>query len=219
LTERMGLLASVKNSSFWLIMVCQMISATTLYTMIQWMPTYMVALRHVSFRSMGGWLTVGYIVATCATLSLGYIADRTMQRTLTGACACLVFMVVVIPASLLLSPAGSAVALAALIAIPSSTAALNGALIHTMVQPAAIARATGVYMGTANIVSAIGPVLFGFLVSRMEGQFWGGFLFLAILNAIGLACYLTLHRIRENRAGVGDPAEGRQYVAQPALRT
>jgi MFS family permease len=76
--------------------------------------------------SMGAWITLGYVLATLLMLLVGYIADRTMQRSLTGAAVSLGFAILVLPV-LALSPEGSAVALSALIAVAGATAALNGA--------------------------------------------------------------------------------------------
>jgi sugar phosphate permease len=47
---RMSLGEMLKSPSFWLIMVCQIVAATTVYTMVQWIPSYMTAFRHVPFR-------------------------------------------------------------------------------------------------------------------------------------------------------------------------
>src|SRR3970282_876951 len=103
--------------------------------------------RNLSRQSMSLWLTVGYALATGLTIFVGYLGDRTMQRALTAAGTCLAFTMVVLPAALWFPAALSAVVLASLIAVPCSIAALNGALLHTMVRPEAIARGTGIYSG------------------------------------------------------------------------
>ena len=203
---RMSLGEMLKSTSFWLIMVCQIVAATTVYTMVQWIPTYVTAFRHVPFRSMSGWITAGYSLATVLTLAIGYIADRTMQRSLTAACACLLFVVFIV-GSLPLSPFGSAIVLSALIAIPSAAAALNGALLYALVRPDAIARGTGIYVGIANIASAIGPALFGVLVNATGGHFAAGFLFLAPLGIVGAGCYFALYRLSNLPASL---ASGRE---------
>jgi len=189
---RVTFLEMLRSKSFLLILTCQFTATTTIFTMIQWLPTYLTVFRHVSFKAMAAPLTLGYAIATVLSLAIGYIADRTMQRALTGAAISLGFMIVVLPACMVLSPSGSAVALAALIFVPSALAALNGALIHTLLPAEAIATGTGLYVGVANIASAIGPALFGSLVTFLGGQFWGGFLFLALLNAVGAACYFAM---------------------------
>ena len=65
---------------------------------------------------------------------------------------------------------------------------------HTMIRSSGIARATGVYVGLGNVVSVVGPVLFGVLIGTLGGQYWGGFLFLALVNAGGAVAYVVLHR-------------------------
>lgn len=79
--------------------------------------------------------------------------------------------------------------------VASSTGALNGALMQTMVRPEAIARGTGVYAGIGMLSSAVGPWLFGMLISELAGDYWGGFAFLAVLNIVGAIAYFTLHRL------------------------
>ena len=184
----------LKSKPFWLITTCQFASATTIYTLVQWIPSYLTAFRHLSFKSMGGWITLGYVMATILTLAVGYIADRTMQRSLAGAWVSLAFVILVLPAQIG-SPIVSAVTLSTLIGVASSTAALNGALMQTLVRPEAIARGTGVYAGIGMFSSAVGPALFGTLISYLGGQYWGGFLFLALLNALGAVSYFTLHLV------------------------
>jgi sugar phosphate permease len=190
--QHKGLGALLKSTPFWLVILAQFVSCTTIYTLIQWIPSYLVAYRHMSFKAMGEWITLGYVLATVLTILTGYVADRTMQRALTGMVVSLVFAALVLPA-LALSAEGSAVALAALISVAGATAALNGALAHTMVRREVIARATGIYTGIGNVVSAVGPVTFGALITFLGGQFWGGFLFLALLNAAGAVVYFAIY--------------------------
>jgi MFS transporter, ACS family, D-galactonate transporter len=182
-----------RSSSFWLVTFCQFVSCTTIYTLIQWLPSYLTNVRHVPFKSMGALITVGYMIGTVMTLSAGYIADRTMRRSLTAGIVCFLFVLVVIPAQTF-TPWVTAVLLSTLIGVPGTTGALNGALMHRMIRSDAIARATGVYTGTGNLVSAFGPTLFGVLISAMAGQYWGGWLFLALVNASGAVAYFILHR-------------------------
>ena len=190
--EPLSLQELLRSSPFWLITICQFASATTIYTLVQWIPSYVTGFRHVPFKSMGGWITLGYVIATILTLLVGYIADRTMQRSLAGAWVSAAFVIVILPAQIA-SPVASAVTLAALIGVASSTAALNGALMQTLVKPEAIARGTGIYAGIGMFSSALGPALFGALIGYLGGQYWGGFLFLALLNAAGAAAYFALH--------------------------
>ena len=190
----------LRSRPFWLIAFCQVVSATTIYTMVQWIPSYLTRFRQMPFAEMAPWLTAGYVGATVLTLLVGYIGDRTMQRPLTAAWTCLIFSLAVMPAGLFFSPEWSAVLLAALVAQASSIAALNGALMHTLVRPEAIARGTGIYVGVANFVSAAGPAIFGTLITRLEGAYWGGFLFLALLSLAGVIGYWSLHRISRRAA-------------------
>jgi cyanate permease len=71
-----------------------------------------------------------------------------------------------------------------------------------MVRPEAIARGTGIYSGVGSILSAIGPWAFGKLIGSLDGQYWGGFAFLAAMNLLGAICYYALHRaaVRERSA-------------------
>ncbi len=133
-----------KTNAFWLVTFCQFVSCTTIYTLIQWIPSYLTSVRHIPFKSMGALITIGYVLATVMTLSAGYFADRTMRRALTASIVCALFVILVIPAQML-PPWASAILLSTLIGVPGTTGALNGALMHRMVRSDGIARATGVY--------------------------------------------------------------------------
>jgi len=195
LGKPVSLTLALKTAPFWLITVTQAVVATSIYTLIQWLPSYLTAVRHLAFAEMGTWITLGYILAAILTVIAGYIADRTMKRALTASIACLAFVVLIFPFSRMSSPVICAVALATLTFVGSIGGALNGALLHTMVRPEAIARATGVYVGIGNFASATGPAAFGYLISSLAGAYWGGFLFLALVNLLGAGCYFALHRL------------------------
>jgi nitrate/nitrite transporter NarK len=75
-----------------------------------------------------------------------------------------------------------------------------------MVRQDVIARATGIYTGIGNVISAVGPVTFGALISALGGRYWGGFLFVALLNAAGAVIYFALYRqSKMKRAAVAEP--------------
>lgn len=203
----MSFLELLKSGSFWLITLCMVISTTTIFTMIQWNPSFVTAERHLSGGSMTGWLTAGYALAVVLTIGVGYIGDRTMRRALTAAGTCLGFTVLVLPAALLLPAEYSAVSLGALTAAALAVAALNGALLHTLVRPGAIARGTGIYCGVSFIIPAlIGPYGFGKLIAALGGRYWGGFAFLAFLNLVGAGCYIVLHRMASRTVAVATAA-------------
>jgi MFS family permease len=203
---------TLRSAPFWLITFVQFISASTIYTLIQWIPSYLTTIRQLRFQSMSGWITLGYVLATVLTLTAGYLADRTMQRAITGAIVSLSFAVLVIPAQLL-PDTGSALLLSTLIGVASTTAALNGTLMHTLIRSDAIARATGVYAGIGNCSSAIGPFAFGVLISSLGGQYWGGFLMLAVMNVIGAGTYLVLHGMMKRSDRLGATHLDRQKSA------
>ena len=201
-----------KHAPFWLIAVCQLVSATTIFTLVQWIPRFLTTYRHQSFKGMSGWITLGYVFATILTLAVGYIADRTMQRSLAGMWVCVIFALAILPGAFLLPPAGSALILSTLITAAASTAAVNGALMHQMVRPEAIARGTGIYVGFANSLSGGGPAIFGYLITRLRGEFWGGFLFLALVNAMGAVCYFTLYQTARQAIPVATTAAPRRKI-------
>src|ERR1700681_1077715 len=110
----------LKSAPFWLVTVAQFASTTTIYTLVQWIPSYLTTFRHVPFKDMGGWITIGYLVATVLTLLVGYLADRTMQRALAGAWVSMAFVLLIVPAQML-STTGSALLLSTVIFVASST--------------------------------------------------------------------------------------------------
>ncbi|MGH9786831.1 MAG: MFS transporter, partial [Terriglobia bacterium] len=185
----------LQSRSFWLITGGMTVSTTTVFTLIQWIPSFIVSQRQLPFQTMSNWITVGYVLATVVMVLAGSIADRTMQRARTAAWTGVLMAVLMIPGALLLSPRASAVFLAAMIGAGAVSAALNGALMHAMVRPEAIARGTGIYTGVGTFISALGPALFGRLIQALDGAYWGGFLFLALINLASATCYFALHRI------------------------
>ena len=61
--------------------------------------------------------------------------------------------------------------------------------------------------GIAALIAAVGPWIFGKLIGTLGGKYWGGFLFLALLNMIGAMVYFVVHRISKQvvTASAADP--------------
>jgi sugar phosphate permease len=195
LVERMTFLELLKSKAFWLIALCHVSSATTLYTVIHWLPSFLTSTHQISYGAMSTLIFWGYLIAMGGTLLAAYFADRTMQRPLVGVWLSVLFSFTIMPAVLFFPPALAGIVIASLTAVPTAYAALNGALLHTMVRPEAIARGTGIYIGFANTISSLGEPVFGALVTGQDGQYWAGFLFLAILNLLTAMGYYALHRL------------------------
>jgi ACS family D-galactonate transporter-like MFS transporter len=211
--ERLSFGELLKSHSFWLITAGMIVSTTTVFTLIQWIPSFLISQRQLPFEVMSRWITVGYVLATVIMILAGSIADRTMERARTAAWTGILIAVLVIPGALLLPATASAVFLAALIGGGAVSAALNGALMHAMVRPEAIARGTGIYTGVGTFISALGPAVFGRSIQALDGAYWGGFLFLAVANLAGATCYFSLQRVslkaRQAAAGLAPlPAAG-----------
>jgi predicted MFS family arabinose efflux permease len=192
----------LRSLPFWLIVFCQFVSASNLYAMIQWLPSYMTRVLSMPFRSLALYLTIGYTLASVVTVLLGYVADRTLQRPRVASITSFIYTVLVVPASTFGPPEWIAVALGTLVAQSSTTASLNGAMMHTLVKPEAIARGTGIYVGVGNFLSALGPWVFGVLITATGGSYRGGFLFMACMSLASAVAYWQLHAIsRRSRAG------------------
>lgn len=199
----------LRSAPFWLIVFCQFVAASNLYAMIQWLPSYMTHVLHLSLQSLALYLTIGYTLASILTVLIGYIADRTLQRPLVASITSFVYLALVMPASTLGPPEWIAVALGTLVAQSSTTASLNGAMMHTLVKPEAIARGTGIYVGVGNFLSALGPWLFGVLITATGGSYRAGFLFMAAMSLAAGAAYWQLHLIGQRaRAAAVAAAEG-----------
>ena len=183
----------LRSGSFWTITLCTIIAGTTMFTMITWTPKFVMEQRGLSRADMSAWLALGYVLAMPLTVMVGSIADRTMKRALTATGTSAAFALILIPAALWFPAPGSALVLASLTAVPCAIAALNGALLHSLVRPEAIARATGICMCIGGLLSSLGPWGFGKLISALSGAYWGGFLLLTLMNVVGLICYLRLH--------------------------
>lgn len=188
----------LRSAPFWLIVFGQFVSAANIYTMIQWLPSYLTRVLAMPFPRMAFFLTIGYTLASVLTVLIGYAADRTLQRALVASIACFIYPFLVLPASAFGPPEWIAVALGTLVAQSASTAALNGALMHTLVKPEAIARGTGIYVGVGNFCSALGPWIFGALITA-TGGYHAGFVFMAAMSMSAAAAYYRLHVLEQRK--------------------
>jgi predicted MFS family arabinose efflux permease len=74
---------------------------------------------------------------------------------------------------------------------------MNTSLMHALVPPEQIGRATGIFVGVANVLGAGGPTIVGWLIGLFHGQYLAAFGFISGVNLIQAVLYMMVGRREE----------------------
>ncbi len=179
------------NYRFWLLTIFYLCFASIFWGMLAWLPSYLKVARGFSWKAMGAWAAVPYLLGAVSVLFFGYLSDRVGRRapfaalSMIGASAGIYFGAHApdnTTAAILLSLGIASIG----IGLPSTWS-----LLQQIVPSKAIGAGAGMMNGISNGGSAFAPVLIGFFIS-VTGNYMGGLMFLVGVGALGAVCMLIL---------------------------
>lgn len=190
--SQVPLLQSLINFRVILVMLCHASSAGILWGLTTWLPTYLIHERGLSFSRMSGVLSFSYVLPIATVILVGFLADRSMQRTWIGAGVAVVTILVLLIAISIPWVTLTTLLLVLAIAAPMIYGGLHSALLHGYVPGSQIARCTGIVMGLGNILGSLSPMVMGRLVGMFGGKFLIAFMLIIGLNLFMLVMYAIL---------------------------
>jgi hypothetical protein len=84
-------------------------------------------------------------------------------------------------------------------AAPITYGAVNTSIMHSLVAPEQIGRATGIFVGVANVLGAAGPTIVGWLIGFFRGEYLAAFGFISALNLAQAILYFLVGLREEPR--------------------
>jgi ACS family glucarate transporter-like MFS transporter len=175
---------------FWMIAFCHACLVAAFFGLTTWIPSYLIKVRGLAFSTMSWWVASAYLIPVLLTLWIGHVADRHAildakpRRAIVGAWASLAMAIFIVagvtaPFTLL-----SMLLLVTSMAAPITHGAANTALLHELVEPDQIGRATGLCVGVGNILGAAGPTAVGWFIGISHGEYIGAFGFIGALTLL-----------------------------------
>ena len=127
----------------------------------------------------------------------GYAADCSMRRARVGALASVAMAVMILAAVIVPNTIISMLLLVVSMAAPITYGAVNTSLMHAFVPPEQIGRATGIFVGVANVLGGAAPTVVGWLIGIFRGEYLAAFGFIGALNLFQAILYTLLGRREE----------------------
>jgi sugar phosphate permease len=181
----------VSDGRFWLLTVFYTCFASVWWGMMSWLPSYLKEARGFSFKAMGNWAALPYLLGAVNVVLCGYLTDRLGRRapfaavSMLGAAAGIYFG----------AHAGANRTAAGVISLGVAAIAIglpaSWALLQQIVPGRAVGAGAGMMNGVANGLSALAPVIIGFLI-KASGGYLGGLMFLVGLTLVGFVCMSAL---------------------------
>jgi nitrate/nitrite transporter NarK len=126
-----------------------------------------------------------YLIPVLLALWIGHVSDRvSLPHATVGAWASVVMAILIVAGVNAPFTVLSMLLLVTSIAVPITQGAANTALLHELVEPEQIGRATGLCVGVGNILGAAGPAAVGWFIGLSHGEYVGAFGFLSAVNLL-----------------------------------
>jgi sugar phosphate permease len=189
----------LNDPRFWLVALCHACLVATFFGLTTWIPSYLTKVRGLPFTTMSAWVACSYLIPVGLALAIGCVADRTMRRAAIGAICSLVMAVMIVAAVLVPNAIASMLLLVISMAAPMTYGAMNTSLMHSLVPPEYIGRATGIFVGAANVLGAAGPTIVGWLIGLSRGEYLAAFGFISAVNLAQAVLYWLIGRREASR--------------------
>jgi ACS family glucarate transporter-like MFS transporter len=196
-----GLRQLVRNLSMWGLFFTQGTGVYTHYLFLTWLPSYLVATRHLTIMNTGMLAAVPYAVTIVVGLLLAHYSDRLLRArgTHTGERRRMVAAMLLLSAVVLATPfANSTWLVLALISVSMTGSAvanaLNASLLLDLLDSSDDAgKATGLLVTGGNVFGLLAPIVTGYVIAA-TGSYGGAFAVAGGLLIAGAVVVLTLTR-------------------------
>lgn len=172
----------------------------TFYTILSWLPLYLVKTQGFSLTSMAQLGGAVYVATAIVSVTGGMLADRWMSRGASSTLVRKTFMgtdCAITFVCMLLCAFGSPSLAIAGIVLSSIGFGLGGfnlyAIGQTLAGPSATAKWIGLQNCIGNISGIIAPIVTGMIVDA-TGQFQAAFMVAAMVSVVGFLCWTVVIR-------------------------
>lgn len=200
-TRSGGLRRLVRSVSIWGLFFTQGTGVYTHYLFLTWLPSYLVATRHLTIMKTGLLAAVPYAVTIVAGLLLAHYSDRLLRArgTHTGERRRMVAAMLILSAVVLATPYANSMWLVLVLISVSMTGsavanALNASLLLDLLDSSDDAgKATGLLVTGGNVFGLLAPIVTGYVIAG-TGSYGGAFVVAGGLLIAGAVVVLTMTR-------------------------
>ena len=211
-----GLGRLVRNVSMWGLFFTQGAGVYTHYLFLTWLPSYLVATRHLTIMTTGMLSAVPYAVTIIAGLLLAHFSDRLLlaRGTRTGERRRMVATMLILSAVVLATPFANSTWLVLVLVSVSMTGsavanALNASLLLDLLDSSGDAgKATGLLVTGGNVFGLLAPIVTGYVIAG-TGGYGAAFVVAGVLLIGGAVVVLTMthHPIITGASDLSLPGE------------
>ncbi|MCL6592765.1 MAG: MFS transporter, partial [Alicyclobacillus sp.] len=196
----------VSSNRFWLVVVLGICVDIEVWGLTTWIPSYLVAAKHVNFVHTGYLSSLPTLFALVLQPLGGWLQSRFGHRSLWAILWSALGLIFLWIGTVVNTGTLAAVFLGLGYATQVVNIITFNSMLFTLAPPGFIGKVGGLANGIGTIVSFFGPFLMGVFI-QMEGKFTGGFMLEEIVMAVMLldAIVLTLARV-DNRPAYQLPA-------------
>ncbi len=171
-----------------MIAFCHACLVAAFFGLTTWIPSYLTKVRGLAFSTMSWSVAAAYLIpVVCSRCGSANVRDRakardSRTRASVGAWAALAMAIFIVAGVNAPFTCSSMLLLVTSMAAPITQGAANTALLHELVEPDQIGRATGLCVGIGNVLGAAGPVAVGWFIGLSHGEYVGAFGFIGALS-------------------------------------
>lgn len=196
-----GLGRLVRSGSMWGLFFTQGTGVYTHYLFLTWLPSYLVATRHLTIMKTGLLSAVPYAVTIFAGLALAHFSDRLLRArgTHSGERRRMVAAMLLVSAVVLATPFATSTWLVLTLISVSMTGsavanALNASLLLDLLDTSDDAgKATALLVTGGNLFGMLAPIVTGYVIAG-TGSYGGAFAVAGGLLIAGALVVLTMTR-------------------------
>jgi len=215
------LLDLLKSPSQWGAMIGQASGIYALYLLLFWLPSYLQDTKHLTIMKTGIYTAIPWAIAVPASIVIGLISDRLLQRDtlLAGHRRVVVMICLLLAAALALVPFTNDTTLILTLFAVSLTGinaaiSLNLSLVTDLVHRARdVGKAISLTILSGNLCGLIAPIVTGYIVAWLGGYDWALWIS-GILLVIGAIAVGTMTQSVILRADGAVPARAGDIKAR-----
>lgn len=181
------------NGSFWLLCLAYTAFLSSWWGLLTWMPQYLVEARNFNLQGTAGNITLAYIVSTFGILIGGRLVDRSGRRSRIAFVSLLVVAFATLGVALIPSAFWAVLFMIVAVGINEFVYPAVWSLLQSLLSDRMMAAGSGTMSGIGNLLSALSPLVIGYLI-QTSGSYALGLMFLVSISMLGAISCMLLYR-------------------------
>ncbi|MBP1761544.1 MAG: putative permease [Firmicutes bacterium] len=161
--------------------------------LLTWLPQYLVEARHFDLQGTSGNVALAYIISGVGILAGGRLVDKSSHKSMIAIIALLVVALSTLGVTLVPSAFLAVIFMILAVGVNEFVYPAIWSILQILFPDKMIAAASGILSGVSNLLSALSPVIMGWLI-QISGSYALGLLFLVLMSMLGAISCMLLYR-------------------------